>query len=226
MLKRILVIGVIGVSFAVMRGDDAEAHLAGTVYVPTYRHISSYDCTGTFAQVPGLKQHPALFACSTVVHAFQVTCKNPQGRIVNPGTPGGPITQFAQNFLLEEGQTIEDKEKGTATLTLPLPDTVRDAADVICKERNRNFSVADELVLAVDVWLRSYDCPDLVGDPTCAGRVQASESYLRCTVPPQFSLPNNPPPGGGVATNYDCTLLGEAHCDQGSACPIPPVPFP
>ena len=228
-MKRILMIGVIGVSFALMRGDDTEAHLAGTVYKPSYRHISSYDCTGTFGQVPSLDQHAALFECTAVVHAFQVTCKNPKGKIVTPGIPSGPrtVTQTAASLFTEDDLT--DKVRGRATKTLLLPDTVLDAGDAICRARNRNWTAADELVLSADVWLRTFDCPDPVGDPTCALRVQAFEALLRCTVPPQYSLPDNPPPGTPgtpVPTDYDCTLLAEAHCDRGDTCPIPPVPFP
>jgi hypothetical protein len=138
-MKRFLVIGVIGVSFALMRGDDANAHLAGTVYKPTYRHISSYDCTGTFGQVPSLEQHAALFECSALVHAFQVTCKNPKGKVVTPGIPSGPrtVTQFAQDFITEDDLT--DKTKGKATKTLPLPNTVLEAGNAICRARNRNW---------------------------------------------------------------------------------------
>jgi len=231
MLKKILMIGAIGVGVALMRGDVVKAHLAGTVYSPTYRHIASYDCTGTFGQVPNLEQHPALFECAAVVHAFEVVCQNPKGKIVTPGIPSGPrtVTQLGQTLLTDEDQSLEDKEKGRVSKTLKLPDSVLEVGNAICAARNRNWTAADELVQVADVWLRTYECPDPALDPTCAARVQASESYLRCTVPPQYSLPDNPPPGtplDPIPTAYDCTLLAESHCDKGEPCPIAPVAFP
>lgn len=224
MLKRAVMIGVIGVSLALMRGDDAEAHLAGTVYKPTYRHISSYDCTGTFGQVPSLDQHRALFECVALVHEFQVLCQNPQGKVVTPGVPSGPRTvQIAEDFFTEADLT--DKTKGKAIKTLALPDSVLAAGDAICRQRNRNWRAVDELVLTADVTLKTFNCLDDL-DPLCAVRAQAFEALLRCTVPEGFSLPNNPPPGGGTPTEYNCTLIREEHCDQGGACPIDPIPFP
>ncbi len=230
MSRRVVMMGVLAVGLLAMQASETNAHLAGTVYRPTYRHISSYDCTGTFKQVSNLEQHPALFECSAVVRSFQFGCQNPQGQIVTPGIPSGPFTavpQFAAGLITVADQSLTDKKKGRATKTLLLPDTVLEAADAACSERNRSWTAYDELVLVADVWLRTYECVDET-DPSCGDRVQASESLLRCTVPPQFSL-DNPPPGTPeqpVPTDYDCTVLEEAHCDRGDLCPIPPVPFP
>lgn len=220
MFKRVVTIGVLAVGMFGMRGSEAKAHLAGTTFIPTYRHIASYDCTGTFGQVPSLVQHPALFECVAVVRAFQVVCQNPQGSIVTPGIPSGPITvtQFASSQITEADLT--DKKKGKATKTLALPDTVLEAGDTICSKRNRNWTAADELVLIADVTLRTFDC----ADESCSVTVPAYEALLHCTVPPQYSLPDNPPPGTPqmpVPTPYDCTVVQEAHCDKGDTCPIP-----
>jgi hypothetical protein len=229
MFKRILMVFILAVGVLALRSGEVDAHLAGTVYKPTYRHISSYDCTGTFAQVPSLTQHPALFECVAVVHAFQVICQNPQGKITTPGLPSGPltVTQFAESLFTEADLT--DKTKGKAKKTLMLPDTVLAAGDAFCKERNRNWRAADELVLSADVTIRSFDCADPL-DPTCADRIPAFEALLRCSVPlcpngQPCSIPNNPPPTG-TPWDYNCALLAEAHCDQDGGCPIPPVPFP
>ena len=224
MFKRVLMIGVLAVGLFAMRGSEAKAHLAGTQFVPTYRHISSYDCTGTFGQVPNLEQHPAFFECSAVVRAFEVVCKNPKGKIVTPGIPSGPrtVTQFAEDFITEDDQSLEDKTRGRAKKTLTLPDTVLQAGNAICADRNRNWTAAAELVLAADVWLRTFDCTD-PDDETCADRVRASEALLHCTLPAGYSiLPNNLP---ATPLDYDCTLLAERHCDQGDACPIT-LPLP
>ena len=225
MYKRVLMIGVLAVGLFAMRGSEAKAHLAGTQFVPTYRHISSYDCTGTFGQVPNLDQHPALFECVALVRAFQVVCQNPQGKIVTPGIPSGPrtVVQSASAMITEDEL---EKEKGRVTETVPLPDTVLTAGDAMCRERNKKWTAADELVLVADVTLKTWDCED-VG---CANAEQAYEALLRCTVPPQFSLPDNPPPplgAPGNPTNYDCTLRAEAHCDQDpQSCPLPALPPP
>jgi hypothetical protein len=76
------------------------------------------------------------------------------------------------------------------------------------------------MVLTVDVRIKTFDCPD----EDCSNRVQAFEALLRCTVPPGFDILENPLPGtpeNPIDTDYDCTLLQEAHCDKGDTCPIP-----
>lgn len=223
MLKRVLLAFMLVVGLIAMQGD-VRAHLAGTVYSPTYRHISSYDCTGTFAQVPSLTQHPASFECAAVVREYELACANPQGK-VNAGR-SGPVSvlQVASSLLTEAD--ITDKIKGKASKTILLPDTVLAAANALCKARNRNWSAADELVTSVDVWIRSYDCLD----SSCSVKDQAFESLLHCTRPvcpngQPCSIPDNPPPGvpgAPVPTEYPCTLIAESHCDAGDPCPIIP----
>jgi hypothetical protein len=222
MLKRVALIGVLAVALFTMRGSEARAHLAGYTYSPTYRHIASYDCTGNFAQIPNLDQHPALFECFATVRAFQVVCQNPQKKIVTPGIPSGPrtVVQSASTFI---SATDLEKERGRVTETVLLPETVLTAGDAMCRERNRKWTAADELVQVVDVELRTFDCGD---DINCVNAQQAFGALLRCTVPPQYSLPDNPPPGGGVPTPYDCTLLAEGHCDDGEDCDFDEVPYP
>ena len=67
------------------------------------------------------------------------------------------------------------------------------------------------------VRLKTFECAN--ADCTLRGP-QAFEALLDCTAPPQYSLPDNPPPNG-VETAYDCTLIAESHCDKGGTCPIP-----
>jgi len=220
MFKRVLMVFILAFGVLALRSGEVDAHLAGTVYNPTYRHIASYDCTGTFAQIPSLTQHPALFECDVEVHEFQVVCANPEGKIVTPGIPSDVrVGQFASGLIT---QSLKEKKKGKATTTVLLPDTVKDAGDVICSERNHNWIAGDELVLSADVTLRTYDCPG--GD--CDQKVQAFEALLHCTVPDcpndqPCSLPDNPPPQG-IPWDYDCDVLAEAHCDEGDFCPITP----
>jgi len=213
MFKRAVVVSVLGVGMVALQGD-VEAHLAGTVYKPTYRHVSSYDCTGTFAQVPNLTANPALFECTAVVSEFEVMCANPEGMLTRGNSGPRIVTQVAEGMFSVDDLT--DKKRGKARKTLMLPDNVLEAGDQVCKDRNRNWFAVDELVRAVTVTLRTFDCVD----DACAETEQAFEAKLQCTVPVQFSLPNNAPPSG-VPTDYDCVLIAEAHCDHGDVCPIP-----
>lgn len=217
MLKRVLGVSVLGVGVFALQGD-VEAHLAGTVYKPTYKHVSSYDCIGTFAQVPNLDAHPALFECEAVVSAFDVLCANPEGKITRGNSGPRTVTQVAEDMFTNAD--ITDKRRGKAQKTLRLPDDVLTAGDQVCKDRNRNWSAVDEMVLSVDVRLKTFDC----NNEDCSNRAQAFEALLTCTVPPGFDIVANPLPGtpeNPIGTDYDCTLLEEAHCDRGDACPIP-----
>ena len=87
MFKRVLMVFILAVGVLALRSGDVDAHLAGTVYKPTYKHISSYDCIGTFAQVPNLDQHRAGFKCDALVLEFEVLCANPTGK-TNFGNSG------------------------------------------------------------------------------------------------------------------------------------------
>src|SRR5262245_34908135 len=144
MIKRALIALVLAASAIAVYEVGVDAHLAGTVYTPVYRHIASYDCTGTFAQVPSLAQHPAKFECEALVREFEIVCANPQGKI-NFGNSGPRLLrQIAGDVLTENDLT--DKDKGKATKTMLLPDTVLPEADRICKARNKNWSAVDEFV--------------------------------------------------------------------------------
>jgi hypothetical protein len=224
MFKRILMVFILAVGVLALRSGEVDAHLAGYTYSPTYRHIASYDCTGTFAQVPSLTQHPALFKCNALVLEFEVACANPQGKITLGNSGPRLIPQTAEGLISEADLT--DKIKGKAKKTLLLEDNLLEEGDAICKARNRNWRAVDELVTSVDVILKSFDC---VGDPTldpfCEQREQAFEALLHCSTPicpngQPCSVVKNPPPGNNTPTDYPCTVLAEAHCDEGELCPI------
>ena len=115
---------------------------------------------------------------------------------------------------------ITDKKRGKARKTLRLPDAVLTAGDLVCKDRNHSWFAVKEMVRAVQVRLKTFDCLN----EDCSEREQAFEALLNCTVPPGFDIVANPLPGtpeNPIGTDYDCTLLQEAHCDHGDACPIP-----
>lgn len=214
MKKHILAVGALAACLVLVPASSADAHLAGTVYKPTYRHISSYDCSGQFKQVPNLDNHPAVFQCEALVTAFDILCANPKGKI-NRGN-SGPRTVIQSAYSVLTNADITDKKKGIASKTMLLPDVVLDAADEICKDRNLNWFAVDELVTAALVSLRSFDCLD----DDCIELEQATESLLKCTLPDGYDIVDNPPPGNGVPTEYDCELIEEAHCDRGDTCPI------
>lgn len=218
MFKRVLMVFILGASIVAMRGSNAEAHLAGYTYSPTFRHIASYDCLGHFYQIPNPVQHPALFECIAVVQEFQVLCANPQGKVTTPGVSSGPITLMGQD-LFTEADVIAEKTKGRADKSIRFADENSPLLnDRFCAERNRNWKAVDELILSVDLTLKTFEC----ADESCVTRgEQAYEARLHCTVPSQYSLPDNPPPGGGIPTDYNCGDPIEAHCDQGDVCPIP-----
>ncbi len=223
MFKRILTVFILAVGVLALRSGNVDAHLAGTVYKPTYKHVSSYRCFGTFAQVPNLDQHQALFECFSVVKAFEFLCANPTGKLTF-GNSVRQVLQLGESFFSSEDLT--DKEKGLAKKSVLLDDNLLGECDGLCKDRNRNWSCVDEFVTSVDVTLKTFDC-DL--DTNCANRSdQAFEALLHCDRPTcpngkPCSLKGNPPPGtpgNPVETDYPCAVLEEAHCDQGEECPI------
>jgi hypothetical protein len=172
---------------------------------------------GHFYQIPSPKNHPATFQCIAVVKELQVTCENPQGNRVTPGVPSGPYTLIGQ-VAFDDNDVIAEKTKGRADKAIRFGD---DGSPLLnaCAERNRNWRTVDELILSVEVTLKTFDCPD----ESCTNLTPADQAYeakLNCTVPEGFSLPDNPPPGNGTETDYNCTLIAEEHCDRTGACPI------
>jgi len=223
MLKRVLAFSIVGAGLAILLPvSDAPAHLSGYKKLDgSWRHISSYDCTGAFAKVPSLDQHPALFQCQAVVDSFDFLCANPEGKLTGPdgyvrGNSGPRTVElFAQDVVNEENLT--EKVKGAAIKTLLMPDAVLEAATEECSNRNKTWFASDELILSVKVRLKTYSCLD----DACTETEQASEQLLDCLLPPEYDIVDNPPPGGGTPTPYDCYLIEEAHCDKGDTCPIP-----
>ena len=52
MSKKVLIGLLLIGGLIAIHGVDVDAHLAGTLFDPTYRHIASYDCTAHLHEVP------------------------------------------------------------------------------------------------------------------------------------------------------------------------------
>lgn len=210
----ILIVGVI----AILR-VRVDAHLAGYIYDGTWRHVASYNCSVTYKQVPN---SPALFECQAYVTDIQYICKNPQG-----------VETFGNNIRTDivllggTSSNALNKQGGTATATVRMPETVKEFADLQCQLRNRNWHVSRELVLKVDVSVKSFDL--VCATKGCTNptvKVPASEAWVHCDRPfdvngTLYDLVSYPPPGNGVETPYPCFVVQEAHCDKvAGACPI------
>jgi hypothetical protein len=212
----LLIVGLVAI-----HGVDVDAHLSGYVYDPTIRHIASYDCTGNFQQVANLDIHTAAFQCVAIATQYEILCANPTGKVTFGNSGPRTVTLSAQTFLTEED--ITDKVKGKASSTVFFQGTeILADADLLCKARNKNWSAVKEFVTQWDVFIRSFDCPDMrescnVGDP---GVVMAFQALVHCDRPinPNNGLPytldpkaKNAPPGGGIPTNYPCSAISETH---------------
>jgi hypothetical protein len=221
MFKRVLIGLLLIVGLIAINRIDVDAHLAGYVYDPTIRHIASYDCTGNFQQVKNLDIHTAAFQCVAIATQYEILCANPQGKITF-GNSGPRTVTLSEQTLLTEAD-ITDKVKGNASSTVFFTGIeILQDADQLCKARNPNWSAVKEFVTQWDVFIRTFECPDMrescnVGDP---GAVMAFQALVHCDRPinPNNGQPytldpkaKNAPPGGGIPTNYPCNLVSETH---------------
>jgi hypothetical protein len=222
MLKKVLLTLILIVGVVAILRVKVDAHLEGYVYTPTIRHVSSYDCTVNIEQVRSLDQHPALFRCEAIITSFEVLCRNPNGKVTFGNNIHEAVLVIGESELNEGNITDREGSKATATVLVDDTDLLA-AATQACKDRNRNWTLADEFVKEWDVYLRTYDLVDGDAIPAWAGRVH-------CTVPvnPANGQPytldlrkNNPPPGSEgnpIPTNYSCALVTEQHCDGIELC--------
>jgi len=222
MLKKVLVTLVLTVGVIAILRVKVDAHLEGYVYTPTIRHIASYDCTVNIEQVRNLEQHQALFRCEAIATSFEVLCRNPNGRVTFGNNIQETVLVIGESELGEGN--ITDRDGSKATATVPVDDTdLLAAANQACKDRNRNWTLADEFVKEWDVYLRTYDLVDGDAIPAWAGLVHCTTPVnpangLAYTLDPRVG---NPPPGtpqNPVPTNYSCALVTEQHCDGIEPC--------
>ena len=228
MLKKVLLPLILIVGGIAINRVDVDAHLAGYIYDGTWRHVASYNCVGNFKQVPA--NSVSLMECRGFISEIQFICINPQG----VETAGNNIRA---DFVVLGGTsfTALDKANGTATATVRMPQTAREFAELQCQARNRLWHVSRELVLKVDVSLKTFDlvCANKGPCTNPTVRVAASEAWVHCDRPfdsngTLYDLVANPPPGNGVETPYPCFVVQEVHCDKVAGCPIniDPSQFP
>ncbi len=72
MFKRVLMLGLLGVSLVALLGTGAEAHYQG--YIAGI-HVSSIVCTVSLKQVPSLDAHPAITECTVTTGSIETLCK-------------------------------------------------------------------------------------------------------------------------------------------------------
>jgi hypothetical protein len=221
MFKRLIVASLLMLGIIAVNRVDVDAHLAGYIYDGTWQHIASYNCVGSFKQVP--QKAPALFECVGVISELQYVCANSQGVETEGNNVRTDITVLAGTSF----GALDIKQNGTATATVKMPQTALEFADLQCKTRNRLWHATRELVLKVDVSLKTFDlvCANKGPCTNPTVKVAASESWVHCGRPFDangnfFDLVTNPPPGNGVATPYPCFVVQEVHCDKESGCPI------
>ena len=136
MLKKALIIGVLGVSMFAMRGGEALAHYHGYLRINGFlRHVSSFDCGINIRGVRNLDQHQAVFKCEATITEVRVLCVNPRnnkkfkGKDVRPGSVATRIVISGETAILDED--ITNKKKGLATVAVPITDRHHSAEQVL-----------------------------------------------------------------------------------------------
>lgn len=193
MFKRIMMICLLGVSLAVMRGSDVKAHLAGYTTINGYvRHVASFECGMTIKQIPNLTQHPALFRCEATVTEAQLLCENPANHEVNPGTAATRVVFVGEASITEAD--ITDKKKGRATPNVLIEDDA--AGSPLLDPRfcvNPRWHPVDVLSTKVEATVETAECTGTDPNP-CSSSVVVYREVVKCALPSQYSV-SNPPLG-------------------------------
>jgi len=197
MFKRALMIGVAGVSMALMRGGDAHAHY---VNIGGYVRYHSLGCGTLLRQVPNPAQHPALFRCTANISVVEVLCQNPSGHDVNPGRAAIQISLVGQTEI--EPADV-NKKRGTAAVEAEIPDEALLNPDYCV---NPNWIPQVALAISLHAMLETFECNGPDNDP-CSILEPASFTELECDLPSQYNVLNLPP----LDTPYACTVLGTGH---------------
>jgi hypothetical protein len=207
MLKRTILICILGAGLVSMRADRASAHLAGYQVVNGYlKHVGSFDCGIQIKQIPNLQQHPAEFRCTATITEAELLCLNPANQDVNPGRAGTRVVFVAEAPITEE--TITDKKRGRAEVTARIEDDAEGSPLMNPNNCvNPNWHPIDVLSTKVDVTLETAECTGTDPANPCASSVVAYRETLSCALPPGYSVSNQPPPG----TPYECVLISQEH---------------
>jgi hypothetical protein len=200
MLRRAVVVVVLGLGLIAALMPEAEAHLAGTI---KGIHYSSFECIDEVKGVPGtaLGDDPTLPArvqCTVEGKRVEILCQNPQGHDVRPGAAATQITVQASDQL--DDSDITNKKKGIATVNIVVSDDpFLDSQFCV----NPLWIPIAVLVTDIRVTVDVFQCTT----STCESEVKTSTEVQDCVIPPGFSVVNLPPPG----TEYDCVPVSKQH---------------
>jgi hypothetical protein len=207
MFKRMMMIGILGVSLLARLGSEAEAHLAGTVIVGGYvRHVSSLEGGITVKGVPNPDTNPSALVFTATITRVRFQCENPANNQVAPGQ-SADRTVIAGIAPFDEGNI--NKKKGTGTAAVHL-----DTDFVVTNEDcvNPNWFVVPESIFVEELSAKfeTVECTGPDSDP-CSSTVLAYEELRDCVLSGNYGYGKKengtPPPG----TLYDCLLTSQEH---------------
>ncbi len=199
---RAVTIGVLGISFSVALGPEAEAHLAGMKLIGgTWVHISSFSCINDIGGVPNPDTRPSQFQCTATATKVLILCKNPNGHDVRPGEAATKTTVVVQNRITADN--ITNKKKGLAHV-----ENVFEDGPFLNPEFcvNPNWIPFGVLVTELTGTMEVFECTGQDFDP-CLTKVLTYTETKECMLPTQFDF-DNPPPEN---TPYVCVLIFRQH---------------
>jgi hypothetical protein len=200
MLKRAVIIVVLGLGLVAALGPEASAHLAGTI---KGIHYSSILCIDEVSGVPGTAlgedpSRPAFVRCTVLGTRVEILCQNPAGHDVQPGEAATQVTVAAESQI--EDENIINKKKGVALKEVTVGDEpFLDPQFCV----NPNWIPIEVLVTDARVTVDVLQCTD----STCSTIVTTSTEVQDCTIPAGFSIENLPP----VGTAYECAPVSKQH---------------
>jgi len=203
MFKRVLMLGLLGVSLVALLGTGAEAHYQG--YIAGV-HVKSLVCTVSLKSVPSLDAHPAITECIVTTGSVEILCKNPAGHDVLPGESATQVTLVDQAPV---EQSVAEKKKGRAHVSVEVDDTpLLDPEFCV----NPNWIPVAVLTRSLTSEINTYACVGPDTDP-CSVRELASTVVQQCELPAQFNFDNYPNNLPSVGTPYDCPIQTFVHVD-------------
>jgi hypothetical protein len=181
--KRVLMLGLLGLSLVALLGTEAQAHYLGYI---NGVHVASIVCTLGLKGVANPDTNPAIVDCQLTDVFVEALCRNPSGHDV-PGKPGfhqvGPIGEEP----IEEGDITG---KGKALVDVHIDDDPVCNSRVVCGKPN--WQVKACLLRSFTATQNAYRCVGPATDP-CSVLEQASFVKSNCVLPAVYTV-NAPPP--------------------------------
>ena len=147
MFKRVLMFGLLSVSLVALLETGAEAHYLG--YIAGI-HYSSINCTVSLKQVPSLDAHPAETECTVTTESIETLCRNPAGHEVAGKSATRETTLQAD---AEVEQTVNEKKKGKAHVTVHIDDARSSEPTKLCKSKLDPRSCSDPVADSRDQYI-------------------------------------------------------------------------